>query len=107
MNEREHLAPRPCGTRALAQVDRLIDQPLEPQPLAQRARQEQPRIGDQSLIVELDTNRIAPHDRLRTVHHMSDLLTSGRGCSNQPLFACSGGHFVDEAGQIEPNQSVD
>jgi hypothetical protein len=32
---------------------------------------------------------------------------SGRGCSIQPLFACSGGHFRAEPGRNRIGRSVD
>jgi hypothetical protein len=32
---------------------------------------------------------------------------SGRGCSIQPLLACSGGHFRADDGRIRINRSVD
>jgi hypothetical protein len=41
----EHLAARPVGTRTVAKVDQLIDGGLDPQPLSQRGGQEQPGAG--------------------------------------------------------------
>src|SRR5215218_8178246 len=105
--KREHLATRLRGPRSLAQVDRLVDQPLDLQPVRERRRQHQPGVGDQPLVVELCRQRIGLGGGSRTVHHMSDLLMSGRGGSIQPLFACSGGHFRAEGGRITIGRSVD
>jgi hypothetical protein len=107
VQKREHLATRPRGPRSLAQVDRLVDQPLDPQPVRQRRRQHQPGVGDEPLVVELRCERVGLGGGPRTVHHMSDLLMSGRGCSIQPLLACSGGHFRADDGRIRISRSVD
>ena len=49
--------PRPPG-----QVDRLVDQLLEPQPLPQRGRQHQPGVGDRALVIEHGPQRIELHN---------------------------------------------
>ena len=75
MHERTDLAARPRGTGALAEVDRLIDKPLQAQPVDQSARQHHPSVGNQALVVELDRHRVGPHGHPRILHHTSDLLT--------------------------------
>ena len=80
VQERADLAARLRGGGALAEVDRLIDEALEAQAVDQGARQHHSRIRDKALVVELDRQRVGPHGRPRTVHHVSDLLMSGRGC---------------------------
>jgi hypothetical protein len=100
LQQRADLATRPGSAGAIAKLDGPIDQPLEAEPLDQGARQQHARVGDQPLVVELDRHRIGAHQGPRTVHHVGDLLTPGRRCSNQPLFACSGGHFRGGAGRI-------
>jgi hypothetical protein len=60
--------------------DRLVDQGLDAEPPAQGGDQDQPCVGDQPLVVELDAERIGPHGPRKDLHHVSDLLMSGRGC---------------------------
>jgi hypothetical protein len=48
----EHLAARPVGTRTVAKVDQLIDGSLDPQSLSQRGGQQQPGAGDPMAVVE-------------------------------------------------------
>jgi hypothetical protein len=43
---------------ARSQGDELVDQPLDPQPPAQRGDQHQPRVGEEPLVVELDPDRV-------------------------------------------------
>jgi hypothetical protein len=74
MHEREQLPTRPRRPRTLTKIERLIDQPLQPEPRAQRRRQQQAGIRDQPLIVELDRDRTRPHRPPHTIHHQSDLL---------------------------------
>jgi hypothetical protein len=66
---------RPRGAGTLAERDRLIDKPLEAQPVDQRARQHHSSVGDEALVVELNRHRVGPHGRPRILHHTSDLLT--------------------------------
>jgi hypothetical protein len=94
------LRPGLAAAGAIAELDGPIDQPLEAEPLDQGAGQHHSRVGDQPLVIELDRDRIGTHQGPRTVHHMSDLLSPGRGCSIQPPLACSGGHFRNRAGRI-------
>ena len=42
------------GARTLAEINRLVDKPLQTQPPDQGARQHHSCIGDQALVVELD-----------------------------------------------------
>ena len=99
LHKRTNPAGRPRSARALAQLDRLINQPLQAQTIDQRAHQHHPRISNQAPILELNPHRPRPRSRPTTVHHKSDLLTPGHGCSNQPINACSGGHFTPPTGQ--------
>src|SRR5437870_1729135 len=75
VHERADLAARPGGARALAEIDRLLDKPLEAQPVDQSARQHHASVGNQALVVELGRYQLGPHSYPRTVHHASDLLT--------------------------------
>jgi hypothetical protein len=50
VHERADLAARLRGARALAEVDRLIDKPLEAQPVDQGARQQHSSVGNQALV---------------------------------------------------------
>jgi len=79
MHERQHLPPRTRRARPARQVDRLVDQRLDPQPARQTRRKQQPRIRDRPLVVELHPESVQ-HPTRPTMHHMSDLLTPGRGC---------------------------
>ena len=107
MDQGEHLAPRAGGAGALSEADHLVDHLLDAEAPAQRRDQDQSRVGDQPLVVELDAHRIETHGLLRTLHHVSDLLMPGRGCPKQPLFACSGGHFGKGSGRIRCGRAVD
>lgn len=80
VDQGEHLAPGSSGTCPLSQADHLVDHLLDAKPPAQCCDQDQPRVGDQALVVERDADRIELHGRLRTLHHVGDLLMSGRGC---------------------------
>jgi hypothetical protein len=75
LHERADLAPRPRSTGTSAQLDRLLDQPLQAQPLDQGARHHHPSVGNQALVVELDHHRVGAHGHPRIVHHASDPLT--------------------------------
>src|SRR5207342_1309016 len=57
------------------EVDRLVDKPLEAQPVDQGARQHHSSVGNQALVVELDPHRVGPHGHPRILHHTSVLLT--------------------------------
>jgi hypothetical protein len=52
MDQGQHLATRPMGTRTATKVDQLVNDRLDPQPLSQRGRQQQPGIGDRVRVVE-------------------------------------------------------
>jgi hypothetical protein len=52
---------------AVTEIDRLIDQRLDPQPPRQNRRQHHTRVGDHPLIVKDDHRRL--------VHHEGDLLS--------------------------------
>ena len=51
-DERQQLAPRPGRPRPLAQVERLVHDLLDPEPLGERARQNEARVGDSTLLIE-------------------------------------------------------
>jgi hypothetical protein len=70
VRQREHLALRPRRARTVPEVDRLLDQRLQPQSTPERDRQQQPRVGDGPLVMEADLESIR-----RIVHHVGDLLT--------------------------------
>ena len=74
VHQRQHLPPRPRRRRPTGQIDRLVDQRLDSQPLGQRRRQHQSRVGDRTLVVELNPQSVQHHAR-PIVHHTSDLLT--------------------------------
>src|SRR5262249_49458729 len=75
VDERADPAPRPRGARTLAELDGLVDKPLEAQPLDQDARQHHPSVGNKAPVVELDRHPVGPHGHPRIHHHTSDLLT--------------------------------
>ena len=58
---------------------RLVHRLLDPEPLGEGRRDQQPGVADQPLLVELDPHRIQtrrPGRNVRTVmHHTGDLLT--------------------------------
>ena len=58
VQQRQHLAARPVGAGALAQVDQLVDHRLDPEPLRQGGGQQQSGVGDRVLIVEGDRKAV-------------------------------------------------
>lgn len=56
-----------------------------PSRLLKAATMNRPALADQPLVIELDADRVGTHVRLGTLHHESDLLIEGRGCSTMPL----------------------
>jgi hypothetical protein len=52
VDQGQQLAPRMGGASPLAQVDQRIGGLLDAQPLGQRGRQQQPRVGDRVGVVE-------------------------------------------------------
>jgi hypothetical protein len=71
--ERQHLPARPRPTRTARQINRLVHQPFDPDPPSQARRQQQPRVRDRPLVVELDRQPVQHHSR-PNLHHVSDLL---------------------------------
>ena len=69
VNQREHLAPRPRRARPATQLDRPIDERLDPQPPPHRHRKHDPGVDDHPLVIEYDIRSIR-----QTVHHVDDLL---------------------------------
>jgi hypothetical protein len=92
VHQRQHLPPRPRPARSARQADRLVDQLLEPEPLRQRRRQQQPGVRDRPLVIELDLQPVQ-HYTLSSLHHLGDLLTRGRGCPPAARNPCLGAHF--------------
>jgi len=62
--------------RALAEIDNLIHQSLDPEPLAKRDREHDPGVGHDTLVIETDRQSVR-----RVVHHEGDLLCR----TSQPL----------------------
>ncbi len=111
-DERQQLPTQPCCARPLAQVKRLIDDLLDPEPTGKRARQQQARVRDHTLIIESKrepvqlpsaTPTAAPLSR----HHMGDLLSAGLAAASTARLACSGGHSVHQPGRLANNKTVD
>jgi hypothetical protein len=72
-DQRHHLRARIRRARPVAEVDCLINECLDPEPISKRRDQHDPRVGDRSLIVELDPNAVQS-DRPVSMHHEGDLL---------------------------------
>ena len=103
-DERQQLAARPCCARPAAQINRLVDDPFDPEPPSQRARQHQARVCDHTLIVEGEREPIeipaaTLTPTLPSRHHIDDLLSAGPAAANTARLACSGGHFAYPPGQ--------
>jgi hypothetical protein len=79
VQQRQDLAPRPRGARASAEIDSLIDEPVDAEPLTKCDRQHDARVDDRAFIVETNIESVR-----RGVHHAGDLLTAGPGCPIQP-----------------------
>ncbi len=80
VHQRHDLAARQRRARsARVKPHRLVHRLLDPEPLGEGRRDQQPGVADQPLIVELDPHRIEtrrPGRNVRcSVHHMGDLLT--------------------------------
>jgi hypothetical protein len=54
VQQREHLAAGPVMPGAIGEVDQLIDHLLDPQPVGESGRQQQPGIGHGVAVVEAD-----------------------------------------------------
>jgi hypothetical protein len=102
VHQREDLAPGVRRTRPTAEVDGLLDQLLEPEPLAERDRQHQPGVDHRAFVVKGHGESVR-----RGVHHAGDLLTAGPGCPIQPQNACSGGHSSSTARRKPVTTMVD
>lgn len=79
------LAPAFARHRTRAQIERLVDELLDPQTVRQRGRQHDPRVCHRPLVVEAHRHSIRRDERRPVVHRVGDLLTERRGCPNQPL----------------------
>jgi hypothetical protein len=73
-DQRHHLRTRVPGSDTLAQHDALIDERLDPQPLRERRRQDDPGVRDRPLIVKADRDAVQS-DRPVNMHHEGDLLS--------------------------------
>jgi hypothetical protein len=58
MDQREQLAARAGRTGPVAQVHQLVGDLLDPEPLGQRRRQQQPGMRDRVLVVERDIDAV-------------------------------------------------
>ena len=67
-------APAFAAPGTLAEVDALIDQRLDPQPLRERRRQHDPGVRDRPLVIERDRDAVQS-DRPVNMHHEGDLLS--------------------------------
>jgi len=112
VNERQQLAPGPGRARALTEVERLLDDPLDPELIGERTREHEARVCDRMLVVEgkhepvqpiLATPAAAPLSR----HHVGDLLSAGLAAARTARLACSGGHFARHVGRRPAEKTVD
>jgi hypothetical protein len=88
-HRRHHFPARIRGALALAEIDRPVDQRLDPEALGQHRGQKRPRVGDQPLVVEPYPRRVR-----QTLHHVGDLLVQARRRRIRQLSACSGSHLI-------------
>jgi hypothetical protein len=102
VHQRQHLASRARRARPLAEVDAVVDEPLDAQPPPDHHRQHEPGVGDRAIVIETDIESIRPG-----VHHAADLLTTRPGCPIQPQNASSEGHPSRTPGQNQPATPVD
>jgi hypothetical protein len=58
VDQGEQLAPRVGRARPVSQIDHLVGDLLDPQPLGQGCRQQQPGAGDGVLVVEGDIDLV-------------------------------------------------
>jgi hypothetical protein len=54
VHERHHLAPRPGGPGPAAEVDGLVDEALQPEPVGEGRRQDEAGAGHRPIVVEDD-----------------------------------------------------
>jgi len=105
-HQRHHLRARVGRARSLTEVDGLIDQRPDPQPLRERRRQHDPGVGDGTLIVELHRETFQS-DRAVSMHHQGDLLLQPRTPHTSDKSAAPGGHSSFTAGRNRPARSAD
>jgi hypothetical protein len=74
VHQRQQLAARVGRTRPVPKIDQPVGDLLDPQPLGQRRRQQQPGRGDRTLVVEGDVDLVQHH--LRGWHRK---VSSGSG----------------------------
>src|SRR5216683_2987983 len=102
MKESMSITSRSQPAPAPAEVDRLLDKPLQAQPVDQRARQHHPSVGNQTLVVELDRHRVGPHGHPRILHHASDLLTQAAAALYSRFLPAQEVIFVSEPDGSDP-----
>ena len=78
MHQREQLAARTGRPRSVTQVDQLIGDWLDPQPLGQGGRQQQPGARHRPLVVERDIDLVQHH--MRGWHRKGVLRLGDRDC---------------------------
>jgi hypothetical protein len=98
-DQAHYFAPRVRRPRPLAEIDRLIDQRLQPEPTSEQRGQHHASVRDDPLIIKGDHESVR-----RVVHHASDLLVQARRRPTRQLSACSGGHLNLSLGQPPTKQ---
>jgi hypothetical protein len=71
----------------IAEINRPVDQTLDPEPIDEHGREQHPGVRDRPLVIKDHPRRVR-----QTVHHMGDLLSQARRRPTRRLSACSGGH---------------
>ena len=97
-DQRHHLAPWLCSSGPIAEINRPVDQRLDPEPVGEHRRKQHAGVRDRPLIIENH-----PHRVRQTVHHMGDLLLQARRRPTRQLSACSGGHSNLGLGRLPTN----
>ena len=98
-DQRHDLAARVRRPAPAAEIDRLIDQSLDPQPLSKHRGQQHPSIRDRPPVIEDHPRRVR-----QTLHHAGDLLLQARRRPTRQLSACSGGHLNLSLGRLPIEQ---
>ena len=83
-HQRQHLATRTGPSDTISQPYSLVQQPFQPQPGHQRARYQQPRIGNQRLVIE---HHPQPVNIVRYAVHNKCLLCLGDSGFRLQLFS--------------------
>ena len=94
-HQRHHLAARVRRPRPITEIDHLIDQRPDPEPIREHSGQQHPRVGDHPPVVKHDPSAVR-----QTLHHDGDLLVQARRRRIRQLSACSGGHLNLSPGRL-------